>query len=838
MILKHVSQRSMFELLLQIIGLAAAYFVTGKLGNLLAIPPGYATIVFPASGISLAGVLLYGNRAFWGILLGSFLFNASISVISSDFSESLNPILISLAIAIGSGVQAIVGAYLVRRFAGFPNEFSDEKSILLFLFYGGFVSALVNSTFSVSLLVATGRIPIEDIFANWLTWWGGDALGIMIFTPLSLIWMSHSDSFFQGRRLVITLPILMMFFMTIAAVFYEIQSSNERIKIGFEKNTNAMNIELNSSLTTNLNVLRSLKSFYSASKTVNSKEFKTFVTQSLEDFKGVQALGWNRRVLDSEREEFEKSMRLEGYSNFKITERDADKKLVRAGNRPEYYPVAIIEPFKTNEKAVGYDIYSDEIRHEAIERAVDIDALAMTAKIILVQEKEKQNGFLAFMPIYRDDLPHETVEERRKAVSGLVTAVLRGGDIIKAALNSHDLAGLSYRLMDITTPTEELIFASDEKKFTPFVLQRKSILGGQQTLIYSTIIPIGGRLWRFDVVPKPIYFVENRSTNAWLILLGGIALTVLTSLVSLVSAARRRVLENLVNKVIVANEGLVLANGKSEILYQKVNHMQKLESIGRMTSGIAHDFNNILACMLGFNGMNECISEDITDEILKAALENNTRQINDAGQRAIVLINKMLIYSRQQDQPNIKRNVQPTKKIISEVLEMLRPALTRRIKLEFENKCRINNGDCENCGKLGYCDEDIQIDAMDLHQILTNLAVNARDAMKEHGNTITISLKKVTNEEVYCAACAESVLGRFIELSVTDNGSGMDAKILPRLFDPFFTTKPQGEGTGLGLSTVSGMVHQSGGHILIDSNMKEPNRGTAFRLLFPLVSNQ
>ena len=206
-------------------------------------------------------------------------------------------------------------------------------------------------------------------------------------------------------------------------------------------------------------------------------------------------------------------------------------------------------------------MHSDDIRHEAIDRAVDTDALTLTAKITLVQEKEKQNGFLAFIPVYRDDLPHETVEDRRNAVLGVVVAVFRGGDIIKAALSPHDLAGLSYRLVDITTSTEELIFASNQKEFAPFILKRKGFLGEQQTLIYSTVIPVGGRLWRFDVVPTSSYFVQNRFTNIWLIFLGGMALTILTILVSLVSAARRRILDDFLNKV-VANEELVTANYK------------------------------------------------------------------------------------------------------------------------------------------------------------------------------------------------------------------------------------------------------------------------------------
>ena len=872
MTLKKFSERSIFVLLLQIISLAAAYFVTGKLGTLLAIPPGYATILFPASGIALACILLCGNRVFSGVLIGSFLLNLSTSTITNDFINNLNLVGITFLIACGSTVQAIVGAYLVRIFVGFPQEFADAKNVLLFLFYGGIVSALVNSTLSVSLLVVTGQIPTVDFFVNWLTWWGGDALGIMIFTPVFLVWISGFASF-HGRRLAITLPILVMFAITVVAVFYEITSSNERVKIAFEKNTEAMSFELNNSLTANLNVLRSLYSFYAASKTVSSKDFSTFVTHSLDDFKGVQALGYNHRVLASEREVFEKNMRLEGYSNFKITEHDADKKLVPAGNRPEYYPVAIIEPFKGNEKAVGYDINSETIRHEAIERAIDTDALTLTAKIILVQEKNKQNGFLAFIPVYNHNLPHETIEERRIAISGLVTAVLRGNDIIKAALDSHNLAEFSYRLVDVTTTgTEDLIYASNEKEFVPFVLQRKSFLSEEQSLIYSTILPIGGRTWRFDVVPTPNYFIKNRSANAWLILLGGIVLTVLTSVVSLVSSGHLRKRKELLDDAIITNRQLALKSAEAEAwisefsmsnaqlakvneelslqnaelalayqrnesLYQQVNQMQKLESIGRLTSGIAHDFNNILACMLGYNGMNEYISEDISDETLKTELANNTKQINDAGQRAVSLIEKMMAYCRQEPKEG-KIDVKPTQGVIKEVLAMLLPALTSRIQLEFIDDCHVDH-ECNTCEIRTSCEmSDIQIDAIDLHQILTNLAVNARDAMKENGGKISVSLNVVTIENRHCLACILPVNGSFIELSVSDNGTGIEEAIINRIFDPFFTTKQQGEGTGLGLSAVSGMVHRASGHILIDSNLTEPNRGTTFRLLFPLVSNK
>ena len=292
-------------------------------------------------------------------------------------------------------------------------------------------------------------------------------------------------------------------------------------------------------------------------------------------------------------------------------------------------------------------------------------------------------------------------------------------------------------------------------------------------------------------------------------------------------------IKKLTNTLIIQNNEkeehaakLAIANAeyhiKNELLTQQFNHMQKLESIGRLTSGIAHDFNNILMCMLGFNELNKINSKEISDEILREDIESSCNKIHLAGNRGAALINKMLMYCRQDYHAEDATNVQSTSEVINEVFGILRPVLTSQITLEV----------------VLESDLIIQINGIDLHQILINLAVNARDAMKHHSGVITMSLKTVKDFHVNCVSCAKIIEGEFIQLSVTDNGTGIDPKIISRLFDPFFTTKPVGEGTGLGLSAVSGLVHKAGGHILIDSDQHECNHGTAFILLFPIPTNQ
>ncbi len=258
------------------------------------------------------------------------------------------------------------------------------------------------------------------------------------------------------------------------------------------------------------------------------------------------------------------------------------------------------------------------------------------------------------------------------------------------------------------------------------------------------------------------------------------------------------------------------SDAKNTLLNNRLTYLQNLESVGEMVFSFAHDFNHILGCILGYSQLNQHLSDYISDAGLKIELNTNTNQVNLAVNRAAVLINKMLTYCHQ-DKHKKNINIQPTKTVIKEVLIMLRSKLIEKIKLRM----------------VLECNEIIRMDAIDLHQILMYLAFNARDAMNEQAGTIIFSLKKVRNVNASCLACAAIMDGDFIELGVSDNGVGIEPKIMNHLFDPFFTTKPQDESVGFTLSKVNVLVHQSHGHILVDSNQNKINHGAAFRLLFP-----
>ncbi|MDD2863839.1 MAG: PAS domain S-box protein [Methylococcales bacterium] len=256
----------------------------------------------------------------------------------------------------------------------------------------------------------------------------------------------------------------------------------------------------------------------------------------------------------------------------------------------------------------------------------------------------------------------------------------------------------------------------------------------------------------------------------------------------------------------------------NEMLRQQVNQMQKLDSIGRLTAGIAHDFNNVLASILGYNDFNQDISDEMPESEMKRELRHNVEQVKIAANRAVELINKMLTYTRQKV-PRKTKDTKPTAQVIEEVVNMLRSGLTSKFQVELNLDASLN----------------IDVDTIDMHQIMTNLLVNARDAMRQQGSgSIKIQLQITRNLNGHCDACFKQITGDFIELSVSDTGTGIDKETIRHIFDPFFTTKSVGEGTGLGLSVVNGIVRDSGGHLLVDSQL---GKGTTFRLIFPLPSN-
>lgn len=254
-------------------------------------------------------------------------------------------------------------------------------------------------------------------------------------------------------------------------------------------------------------------------------------------------------------------------------------------------------------------------------------------------------------------------------------------------------------------------------------------------------------------------------------------------------------------------DGLISDITQRKDLEQSLRQAQKMEALGQLTGGIAHDFNNILATILANSQfLIDALGEK--DPRLVDAME-----IKLASERAASLTRQLLAFSRKQV---LEFRVTDLNQIVAGVERMLRRLIGEDIQLTVVAGPELGR---------------IQVDAGQIEQVLMNLVVNARDAMPL-GGKLTIETSNVELDASYQSRHAPGPPGRYVVLTVSDTGSGMEAETQRRIFEPFFTTKEQGKGTGLGLATCHGIVTQSGGHIGVYS---EVGRGTAFKVYLPRV---
>ena len=252
------------------------------------------------------------------------------------------------------------------------------------------------------------------------------------------------------------------------------------------------------------------------------------------------------------------------------------------------------------------------------------------------------------------------------------------------------------------------------------------------------------------------------------------------------------------------------AEREREALGDRLRQAQKMEAIGHLTGGIAHDFNNLLTSIMGYVAL-------ASEREAAAGDATLTRQLDRALAscvRARDLIQQMLTFSRGKRGEPRPVALGP---LVRESVKLLRASFPAGVRIETDLDAAV---------------PAVLADPVQVDQVLMNLAINARDAMGA-GGRLSVALRGGGNADGTCASCRASVAGRFVELEVADSGPGIPPSVAERMFEPFFTTKEVGRGTGMGLATVHGIVHELGGHIVVDT---APGRGSRFRVMLPALA--
>jgi PAS domain S-box-containing protein len=496
-------------LLGKILLLALAYVLAGRLALLLAIPPGFASAMFPPVGIALAAVLMWGYPLLLGVFIGSTLMNLSIGGPLSGLGLA-----IASAIALGTTLQCLLACWLIRRWVGFPNPLTEERSIFLLLLIGGPLTCLLSASGGVASLYFSQLISAVQVPASWLTWWVGDSIGVLIATPLMFILFAQPRALWRSRLSNVGLPLLISCSIMVLIFVRASHNEEQQLRERFHQQSKLIATAVKNRFELYSRTVQSIERLFAASEQVNSQEFSAFVGNFPRLYPGVRALGWNLQVSQAQRPGYETAMQAQGFTGFHISERNAAGNFIAAGPRETYTPVTYIVPLAANSKALGYDIGSESLRQQAMQRARDSGELAMTAPISLVQDAQQEPAVLLFYPVYQHATPAIDGPSREHALQGYATAVVQLSELIDAALSDYARGGFQLRLNDITNPEAIVAYGNNSFELPAYA----------QPMVWQESWSIGGRNLQLSIAPSLDFLQHNQSRQSWAQLVGGLLL--------------------------------------------------------------------------------------------------------------------------------------------------------------------------------------------------------------------------------------------------------------------------------------------------------------------------
>ncbi|MVW74517.1 CHASE domain-containing protein [Pseudomonas xionganensis] len=852
--------------------LVAVYALAGRLA-LLAIPPGFASAIFPPIGIALAATLLWGYRLLPGVWLGSTLLNLSIAP-----ALDANAVQLALVIASGSTLACALGAWLIQRLVGYPDPLTDERSIFLTLLLGGPLACLVSAALGSGSLVLFGVIPLSHWPISAWTWWVGDSIGVLIALPLTLILFAQPRVLWRSRASTVGLPLLAGCALVVLIFLRASQVEQNELRYRVHEQAKLMLASLQLSFRQQSLTLQSIERLFAASQQVERDEFKRFVTPLRKQLPGLHALSWNPWISAAERPRFEQQQRELGLTDFHIRQRNADGSLQPAGSHMAHTPILYIEPASDAPRTLGVDVYVDPLRQAALNQARDSGEQRMLAPISLIQDDQPRPGVLLYQPVYRGKLP-ATVTERRQQLYGFVVAVLRADELIEHALAAYPRDDYQLQVLDIQD-TPALLYGPAKLELPPYA----------EPLLWREQLEVAGRLLQVSIAPSTALLNHQRSLQSWAVLAGGLLLCSLLGgfLLSVSGRAeqirqqvRQRTLElstildhaaesilifDVQGRVERANpataalfglqpdqlHGLNLSAFLPSLqnphwAFHTAEQGRPLELLGRHADGRQLELEISLSRyqrgeQLSYIGVLRDISPRKQVERLKSEFvstvshELRTPLTSIKGSLGLLLggvagpLPEQASQLVQIAQSNSERLISLVNDILDiEKLESGRAGLHLEpldLRQQLQQALAHNQGYADSFAVHLTLDTQalpehyrVQADALRLQQVLSNLISNAVK-FSSAGQQVTL--------------CAE-VDGQQALISVSDQGTGIDPAFQARIFQRFAqadgSDSRRQNGTGLGLSICKALVERMQGSIGFTSS----SAGTRFYFSLPLA---
>jgi len=470
--------------LFQLLGVATLYIVTGKLGLMLSVPPGFATLIWPPSGLALGICLIHGRRYWPGIWLGSFLLNAYIAgAFATPLAQAAPKLGVAGAIAAGSTIQILIACALASRFVGRPLKLTSVSQIFRLFLLVGPVACVTAASVGVFALRAAGLMAPEAVLNNWLSWWGGDVFGVIVFLPLALIAPGNRNPVRLNGNAVGRISALALFLILIplGLTFYAWKIVSIGEYKAREQAFTALTQESEKALKRRMegynNALVGAAAFWKGKQKVTHAEWKTYVDalNIKGSYPGISGLGMIEPVETRDLDALQARVAADGQPGFRIHP-------AVPGDR--HFIITYIEPAEANGPALGLDIAFEANRLEAASTARDTGRTTVTKKIYLVQEKARTPGFLLLYPLFASGHVPETVEGRRSQLAGWIYAPFVAKDLLTDLTRAQgSQIELEIYDQDQASPANLIYRSGDPASAGAFVASRHIEIGQTTWLV-------------------------------------------------------------------------------------------------------------------------------------------------------------------------------------------------------------------------------------------------------------------------------------------------------------------------------------------------------------------
>ena len=480
---------------------ALAYGLSGWLSLQLSIPPYAVSLLFMPAGLALGAVLVWGWAAVPGIFLGAL----GIQGLAVGQAGAQGWQWIMAVAPLGACLQALVTAWAVKRWVGYPSELDNPRRAFLFLLVLVPIGHLINASISVPVLWRSGLVPEAELLFNWWSWWQGDALGAVLFTPLMLVAFGQPAPAWRSRWATVAMPMLAAM-AVVAAAFSQVQRSEQAsIAAQFDQQSEALADRLQRRLDAQADAVMAVTRQMELLPQIDRNAFKQATIIWLQRYGGTQNFGWSPWVSHAQRERFEQVLSAGEGSRMFIKGRDSQGGMYPAPPASSYLPIQFVEPYISNESALGLDVLVLGATASAVAQAMASGQPQVTEGLRLVQETSEQRSVVLYQAAYLP--PAEPGQRNLREVRGVVSAVFRMDDVLRAALGAPESAVLEVCLLDPSGPADNQRLAGSPGCR---VLEAHSA-----RQVSNRPIRFASRAWVLQVTSGPAFASQQRGLVAW-----------------------------------------------------------------------------------------------------------------------------------------------------------------------------------------------------------------------------------------------------------------------------------------------------------------------------------